>query len=303
MAITFGILAALIAAVSIWVGYKNGQAKDAQHEKLVKEVRKREDNEATKKNLEDRLADFNKYFVDNLEGVREQYDIRDQREQDLRDLEKELSDLKTRIAELEKEKKRYEDLIPDIGEVKRLVQRLRDTKKAIIALDKQLADLKEQNKKLTEEIAQQEETIAYNKRWMKNHSEFQAQEELNGSIKAIYKNWGFVIVNTGDAAGEGDGNVGGVTPRSMLLVKRGDEVICQLMVKTSTNNAATAEILFETMKEDDFIQIGDKVVARPKPKPEDPGAKKDPAEGGGDPDPEPKENDKPKDPFASDPFR
>ena len=256
MAITLGIIAALLSAVAIWLGYLNGAAKDEQYSNLTKEKDTRKGNDAKLGKLNKEIEGYNEKFLANLDVINKDFTKRDSQLEILKEKEASLEELKSQITSLEAKKKNYDSIIPDIGEVKRLVENLRSTKERIATLDEEITRLKGDGDALTVEIAQQNNTLAYNKRWMKNHAEFQAQEELNGKIKSIYANWGFVVLDTGDT--------GGVTPRSLLQVKRGEDVICELVVKNATNTAASATILFDTMKEGDFIQVGDSVVPLPK---------------------------------------
>ncbi len=287
MQITFGILAALITAVSIWVGYLNSQAKDAQEKHLKTEKGIHTGKTNRHDNLLAEIKGYNTKYKTQLINVEENLNVKDTNQAEKASLDGKLATLNSEIKDLETRLAEYKSKVPDIGDVDRLIEQLLDAKKAIAQLDAAISQLKQDNEKLTVEIASQNETITYNKRWMKNHTEYVGQQELNGKIKAIYKDWGFVVVNSGDLAG--------VTPRSILLVMRGEEVICEVKVKNATNTAATAEIMFDTMKEDDFIQIGDVVIAKAKAPVVDPGAESgDPVEPAAEPD-------KPEvvDPFAS----
>lgn len=257
MAITFGILAALISAVAIWLGYLNGLAKDEQHEHLTREIKIRTANEGKLASLRDLIKKQNSEFDGQAAILKEEFAVMDQKQEERAQKESELKSLEAEVAALEVRKQKYKEALPTSGEVTKLVEALRRLKGAIAALDEKIVQLKAEIEDRDNQIINQENTIAYNKKWMKNHSEFQSQEELNGKIKRIYKNWGFVVIDTGD--------VGGLTPRSSLLVKRDGEVICELLVKNSTNSKATAQILFDKMKEGDFIQLDDVVVAKPKP--------------------------------------
>jgi len=264
MQITFGILAALITAVSIWVGYLNSQAKDTQQKHLKTEIGIHTGKTNRHNDLLAEIKGYNTKYKTQLINVEENLNVKDTNQAEKIGLDEKLATLNAEIKDLETRLADYKSKIPDIGEVDRLIANLLDAKKAITQLDAAISQLKQDNEKLTVEIASQNETITYNKRWMKNHTEYVGQQELKGKVKAIYKDWGFVVVNSGDLAG--------VTPRSILLVMRGEEIICEVKVKNATNTAATAEIMFDTMKEDDFIQIGDVVIAKAKAPKKDPGA-------------------------------
>jgi uncharacterized phage infection (PIP) family protein YhgE len=258
MSITFGILAALISAIAIWVGYLNSQAKDQQGELLKKDKAKHESAEKKLASLKKQIKDQNDGFNGVIANLAEKFDARDKKDEEIASLKQNLASLQSEVKELEGRLAEYQAKVPDIGEVDRLIKNLKEAKEAIAQIEASIEEIKGENERLTVEITQQEETIAYKKKWMTNHAEFQAQEELVTTVKAVYKNWGFVVLANGD--------VQGVTPRSSLVVKRGDEVIGELQVKTATNSVATAEIIFSSIKADDFIQVGDKVFPKVKPK-------------------------------------
>jgi len=238
MALTFGILAALLTGAAIWLGFLNGHAIDAQAAVHKDKVKERKQNEATHQGLLTQIAGFNQQYTETLPGIKDKFTKKDVAEQLRRDKESELAGLESQIVKLNKEKDYYKSIVPDIGEVERLVERLRETNKNIEIVKQEIETLKGENETLTAEIAVQEGTIAYHQKWRKNHSSLISQEELKGKIQSVYKSWGFVVVNTGD--------IGGVTPKSKLIVMRGEEEICHLLVKNATNEGASAEILFDS---------------------------------------------------------
>lgn len=255
MATTFGILAAVIVSISIWIGYKNSQAKAEQIEHVAKEENAKKANTATRNKLDKEIDDFKTKFAASLEKMKTQMDDKDEKEDEVVDLTQESDDLSKEIKDLEDQRDDYEAKVAEYGKPDKLIKELQDAKAAIVELDAEIDSLKKENDELTVRINSTNETIAFNSKVMKNHELFQAQEFLDGKVKAVYKNWGFVVLNKGD--------VEGVTPRSTLLVKRGEDVICELLVKNATNTSSTAEILFDTMLEGEFVQVGDKVYPKP----------------------------------------
>ena len=251
MSLTFGIIAALVTAVAIWVGYLNGQAKDEQARLLQEEIKENEKLVKRKKSYETRISEAHETFLADLEGIKVKLDERDEKELKKGELKVKLTALKSEVASLEQDKADFQTDIPDLGEVDRLVKNLKDTKAEITQLEGSAAELEADAAKLSAEISQQSERISKNNKWIKNHLEYKSQDGLSATIKAVYNDWGFVILSSGDAQG--------VTPRSRLVVKRGEEVIGELMVKTATNKAATAEIIYSKMKEGHFVQVGDSV--------------------------------------------
>ncbi len=255
MSLTFGILAALVTAVAIWVGYLNGQAKDEQARLLKDEIKVNEKLVKQRQGYIDRIDETQKAFLADLEAVKLKLDERDGKKVEANDLTNKLAGLKNEIASLEQEKADFQTDIPDLNEVDRLVKNLKEAKVELANLEGSVAELEADTGKLSAEIDQQVDAVSKNNQWIKNHTEFKSQEQLSATITAVYNDWGFVILSGGDAQG--------VTPRSTLIVKRGEEVIGELQVKTTTSKAATAEIMYSTLKEGESVQVGDSVSPKP----------------------------------------
>ena len=165
MQITFGILAALITAVSIWVGYLNSQAKDAQQKHLKTEIGIHKGKTDRHDGLLAEIKKYNTKYKTQLINVEENLNVKDTNQAEKASLDGKLATLNSEIKDLETRLAEYKSKVPDIGDVDRLIEQLLDAKKAIAQLDAAISQLKQDNEKLTVEIASQNETITYNKRW------------------------------------------------------------------------------------------------------------------------------------------
>jgi len=255
MATTLGILAGILSALAIWVGYLNSQAKDEQQEHLAKDLKTKAQESTKLSDLKGRIEEANTDYTGTLTKIVAQLDIRDDKEGVKAGLKSDLETLEAEVKDLEAQLADYQEKLPDTEDVDRLIKNLKEAQDAIEKVEVSISQVEEENTRLAAEIAQQNDNISYNDNKIKNHTEFRAQEDLKGKVTSVFGEWGFVVI--------GDGDIQGVTPRSMLTVMRGDEAIGELQVKTSTNNASTADILFETFTEGDHVQVGDIVVAKP----------------------------------------
>lgn len=254
MANILGIIAAVFVTFSIWIGFKNGQAKDQQKEHLNKEKANHKENTAQRDKLNQEIENFQKKYTASLALISKKMNEKDTKETEARELKEESDGLDKEIANLTADRDDYQKKVDEYGNPDKLIKELQDAKSAITALDDEITELKSKNDELTVKINNTSNKITKNQKIMGNHQAYKAQDFLNARIKAVYKNWGFVVINKGDAQG--------VTPRSTVVVKRGDKVIAELLVKNATNNSSTAEIVFKTLAEGEFVQVGDKVVAK-----------------------------------------
>jgi len=76
--------------------------------------------------------------------------------------------------------------------------------------------------------------------------------DLKTSIRSVYRNWGFVILTSGDKQG--------VISGSTLDVVRGGEVIAKLKVTAVESGTAAADIVLNSVTEGTEVRSGDKVV-------------------------------------------
>lgn len=252
--IILGILAVLFTILALWFGVANNKAMEEQARHFESEVKDNEKNQARVNSLNKKINKYNENYAATLAEVGEKLAVRDQKEAEKVELNDQLSGLKTEVADLSDRLADYKEKIPDFGDVEVLINDLSTAKKEIATLETSIDEVTGENTALTELITQQNDTISYQDKWMGNHASYQAQEELETTVKAVYSNWGFVVLGAGD--------IKGVTPKSRLEVTRGGAKIAELIVKTATNEVATAEVVKGSIVEGDYVRIGDVVRAK-----------------------------------------
>ncbi len=79
-------------------------------------------------------------------------------------------------------------------------------------------------------------------------------DELETTVTNAYNNWGFVIINAGDAEG--------VVKNAQMDVFRHGKPVCKVMIKEVMPHEAIAEVISSTLLPGQLVQVGDTVVKK-----------------------------------------
>ncbi|MDB4500757.1 hypothetical protein N9224_01095 [Akkermansiaceae bacterium] len=251
MANTFGILAAVALLFGAFVSFKNKSYLEKVDSSIDTENSNKTQNTATFDALVEDIAE--------LEEEKGGYDTtKEETQAKLDEQETAIADAKKKIASMKseanaamvkandaeeklKELGPLDELIPemkaleiditqledDISENSAVVDRLQDSKNVSTAKAKALA----------EQLAKRTRGTSY----------FEST-----SVRSVFRQWGFVTLAGGD-------NIG-VVKKSKLSVLRGGEEIAQLIVTGVEPNSAAANIIPSSVKGDQTVSPGDKVV-------------------------------------------
>jgi len=265
MPLLFGILTALVLAISAWIGFKNQteykkqidlrQAEEASFKREVNILKKRTDEwEST--------IDAKKVLITSNEGLSEE----------IAALESKISEIKSEIAQKETKKKQLEtevaeatEVMNKVGGVRALVPKIKGLRSDIASLTAEIEQGNASLSNLKQTKSDTESSIVVNEKRVEFETSGKSQPSLKTTIKTVYSSWGFVTLNGGD--------IQGVVPGSALAVVRGDEIVARLKVTTVEPNRAAADILRESLGADVFLRSGDKVVAEATAKPTEPAKK------------------------------
>lgn len=248
-----GIIAAVVLAVSAFVAWKNQEAYkkeiDRLHIEQAEEKSTTEELEKQQKRLKDAEEAKDSYLAKNEETKANL----ETAQNNLSGAQKEVEDLKqahkSKEAQIEltndilKELPNPDDLVP---RVKRMQGEVAEAQDSIATLETQLANLarQEQDGKAKMESLRQV---------VDDYATGNSLASMKTRIGAIYRNWGFVILNGGDREG--------VVSGSTLDVIRGGEVIGKLKVTAVEAGRAAADIIPDSVAGDTMLQAGDIVVA------------------------------------------
>jgi hypothetical protein len=252
MANVFGILTAIVLALSIFVAFKN---KAAYEERIV-ETATQKDNlaksqarfKAAQDSLDETLATQaeEEGIIDEL--TKESTTVRDSNSNLTLQIE-----TKTATANANKQK---------LDEVRERTERVGDLRD----LADKMRNLSSEREELAQSITSNEATLA-NLTAQNNQTEAEANAlrlkldtltsgqslpTLNTRIRSIYPTWGFVTLAAG--------NNGGVATNSTLNVVRDGQVIAKLLVTAVESTSASASIVPDSVAEDTVLMVGDQVV-------------------------------------------
>ncbi len=249
----FGGLTAAALALSIWMGVKNNAEFEKQIELHAKAERR----------LKASQADLAGVTAKRDETVAEKEDYiqREKTEQDnlaqvttaIEKLEAKIADTESVVAANDEKIAENDDLLKELPDPEVLIAQIDSTKEKIAQLKAEVASEKEN---LKEENLKEEglKSIVVSKRILiENQSTGKSLSTLSTSVKSVYRNWGFVTLNGGNAQG--------VVPGSILDVLRGGEVVAKLKVTTVEQNRSAADILLDALPVVVSLRSGDRVVA------------------------------------------
>jgi len=252
MAKVFGILTALILASSAFVAFKNG-------EKHQIEITNRQEEQKRLAVTERRLAAAKKDLAETTQSRIETETTVVRLTKDKFSQDKLNVDLKaqidTKVAEVAANKEQLDTLkkklegLPNIeslaGIMKARRAELEELASTIAAAEATLANLTAESAHL--------DVVNANYREM---ATWPAAKKSNPALKtrigAIYSNWGFVTLASG--------NVAGVITSSNLDVVRDGETIAKLVVTAVEAGTASASIVPDSVKADTVLMVGDSVV-------------------------------------------
>ncbi|MEO1855838.1 MAG: hypothetical protein ABGY95_00535 [Rubritalea sp.] len=249
----FGGLTAAVLALSIWMGFKNNdEFKNQQNlneraaiqlkagqEDLTNLTAKRDETVTSK---EATLAE-NVQESEKLEKVITEVAA----------IEADITSQKSIVSSNESKIASNNDILKGLPDPDILVPQITATKNNIAQLKSDI----ESDEANLENLKQREEstrTLAANKRNVIEHQTAgKSLPSLSTTVQSVYRNWGFVTLN--------GGNAHGVVPGSVLDVLRNGEVVAKLKVTAVEQNRAAADIIPDALPVIVALRSGDRVVA------------------------------------------
>lgn len=256
MANIFGILTAIVLALTAFVAYKN----KAAYERTISETATQKDNlsksktrlktakenlKATQDNLAETEAEIAKLTEDSATQTKANDDLKLQ------------IDAKTaKVASNKQQLDEIREKTAKIGDIKDLAAKMRETRAEHEAVTQSVAETEAQLANLTSENTQAESQVNAIRGKLDLMSSGQSLPTLNTRIRSIYPTWGFVTLAAG--------NNSGVVTNSTLNVMRDGNTIAQLLVTAVERSSASASIIPDSVSQDVTLMVGDRVVAAPK---------------------------------------
>lgn len=253
MANIFGIATAALVVLSLWIGYRNNAEFDKQQDRTEQAEKKFNNAQDEQKEISAKIKEAEESIKSFKQELAENVNVPEE-------LELAIVELETQQANLEKKVKRDQKAIVSIEQAREefpdpdvVIPRVTEMKTKIAQLKVDLAGEQDSLDTLGEEVSQ----VAARAETFKTRAEMRTSGKsfptLATTVKGVYRNWGFVTLNGGNAQG--------VVPGSTLDVVRDGAVVAKLKVTAVEQNRASADILPDALPEVVALRAGDKVVA------------------------------------------
>lgn len=252
MANLFGILTAIVLALSALVAFKNKGA----YETNVIETEKQEGLLATsKKRLKDATEVLDALPIE-IKGVDDEVATLTAAEgaqtKANAEIKADVDATTTKVAANKEKLDGIREQTSKIGDLKELSSKMRATNGELEELTQSIAAAEAKLANLTSQNSSADSQINEGKRKMEDYTSGRSFPTLKTRIRSIYPNWGFVTLAAGNNAG--------VVTNSTLDVVRGGETIAKLLVTAVESNTSSASIVPDSLKSDVTLMVGDQVV-------------------------------------------
>ena len=252
MANVFGIITAIILALSGWIALKN----QAAYENTLADTESQKTALAeNQKKLKSKLAALaSTVDQSEIETEIEQLQSEETAAQKANDdLKSQAEAMTAKIAANTTKLEEIREKVSKTGDLKALASRIRVTSAEIEELDQSIAEVEAKLANLAAQNNTAETRIGNAKTKLESYATGQSVASLKTSIRSIYSDWGFVTLASGNNAG--------VMTNSTLNVVRGDKVVAKLLVTAVESKVASATVVPDSLAAGDALLIGDRVVA------------------------------------------
>lgn len=253
MANLFGILTAIVLALSALVAHKNKEAYgerviETQNQKdLLTKVQARlkaAEEVAEALPIERAGVDAEVATLTDSEGAQTKTNEA---------VKAEFDALTAKIATNKEKLDGIREKTSKIGDLKELSSKMRTTNAKLEELSQSIAGAEASLANLISQGSASDAQVADGKRKIEYFSNSQSFPTLKTRIRSIYPNWGFVTLASGNNAG--------VVTNSTLDVVRNGETIAKLLVTAVEGGTSSASIVPDSMIRDATLMVGDQVVA------------------------------------------
>jgi len=254
MANVFGIITAIILALSGWIAFKNQAAyentladTESQKTALTENQKKLKSKLAV---LASTLDQSEVQIGAEIEQLQSE-ETAAQKTND--DLKAQAEAMTAKIAANKTKLEGIREKTEKTGDLKALASRIRATSAELEELDQAIAEVEAKLANLAAQNNTAETRIGSAKTKLESYATGQSVASLKTSIRSIYSDWGFVTLASGNNAG--------VMANSTLNVVRDDKVVAKLLVTAVESKIASATIVPDSLAAGDTLAIGDQVVA------------------------------------------
>jgi DNA repair exonuclease SbcCD ATPase subunit len=252
MANVFGILTAIVLAVSAFVAYQNKNAYDRE---ITATNERKSELSKSKARLKLASDTYDATFAQRT-GVDEENvklaETEIAQKKTNADLDAQVKDKTAKVASNKEKLDAIRDKTSKLGEINQLAAKMRATNAELEELAQTISTTEAKLANLTAENTQTEKEANGLKTMFDTISSGQSLPILNTRIRSIYPTWGFVTLAAG--------NNGGVTANSTLDVVRDGTTVAKLLVTAVEAGTASASIIPDSVAQDVTLMVGDRVV-------------------------------------------
>lgn len=249
----FGGLTAAVLVLSIFMGIRNNAEFEEQLEHREKSERRLKTSQADLEDLRKKKADT----IASLEASQAEDVVEKENLATLVDevasLEGAIQEKESTVASNKAKIAETDTMLVDLPDPELLVPQITATKNKIAQLKADIARDGEAIEALKSQVKSVEAQVVSKRALIESQSSGRSLPTLSTSVKSVYRNWGFVTLNGGNATG--------VVPDSVLDVLRNGEVVAKLKVTTVEQNRAAADIMVDALPVVATVRSGDRVVA------------------------------------------
>ncbi|MGL4398686.1 MAG: hypothetical protein ACRCXD_02350 [Luteolibacter sp.] len=252
MANLFGILTAIVLAISALVAFKNKSAYDAN---LTKATELEGQLLASQKRLKAVNEIVEGLPVENKDTEEEivaltAAELAATKANDA--LKAEAEPLTAKIAANKEQLDAIRAQTEQVGDLKGLSSKMRAANAELEELTQMISAAEAKLANLTSQASISDARVTEGKRKIEDLSTGRSFPNLKTRIRSIYPNWGFVTLASGNNAG--------VVTNSTLDVVRGGETVAKLLVTAVESSTSSASIIPDSLSSDATLMVGDMVV-------------------------------------------
>ncbi len=252
MAKVFGILTAIVLAISALIAFKNKAAYEAKISDKITQIETLTKSQARLGADEELLGQL----PSELATVQSEVEKLSSEESTVKKANEVIAEqIKTNSDKLAANKTQLDEIrakTEKSGNINELAAKLRATSAELSDLAQSITNTEAKLSNITAQNTSAEGMVSTSKSKFENFSSGESLPNLKTRIRSIYPNWGFVTLASGNNAG--------VVSNSTLNVVRGDEVIAKLLVTAVESGSASASIVPDSLTDDVTLAVGDCVV-------------------------------------------
>jgi hypothetical protein len=143
--------------------------------------------------------------------------------------------------------------IDELGDVEKLLAQVEALKKEQLAAEGELANQSQQLASKQERVTSLQAEVAKLRDYQSRATKGIVEPDFTARVASVFGDWGFVILNKG--------NAGGIFANANLEVKRGQDVVAKLKVRNVEQQISVADVVPGSVAEGQFLRSGDLVVA------------------------------------------